>query len=259
MRPVHRLFPDENACGRPVTGLPPRDRGAAQPLRYGVPARAVNPRRWLGEFLAALVAWSLALAAPASAAEPLRILALGDSLTAGYGLAPEDGFVAQLQDALDAAGANVRVLDGGVSGDTTAGGLARLDWALADDPDLVILELGANDGLRGLDPAETRANLDAMLARLDDAGAEVLLAGMLAPPNLGPEYGAEFNRLYPELAEAHGVILYPFFLDGVAAQAALNQGDGIHPSAAGVAVIVERILPYVMDAIERVRSGPAAG
>lgn len=259
MRPVHSSLPDEAGGDRPATGAPPRHRGASQPLRYGVPAGAVNPRKWLGWLVAALAAWSLALAAPVSAAEPLRILALGDSLTAGYGLSPEQGFVAQLQDALDAAGADAQVLDGGVSGDTTAGGLARLDWALADDPDLVILELGANDGLRGIDPAETRANLDAMLTQLRKAGTEVLLAGMLAPPNLGPEYGAEFNRIYPELAEAHGVLLYPFFLDGVAAEAALNQGDGIHPNAAGIAVVIERILPYVMDAIERVRSGSAAG
>src|SRR5690606_4341886 len=136
--------------------------------------------------------------------------------TAGYGLPAQDGFVAQLQRALDEAGVEARVLDGGVSGDTTAGGLARLDWALADQPDAVILELGANDGLRGIDPASTRANIEAMLSRLAEAGAPVLLAGMLAPPNLGPEYGDEFNRIYPELATRHDVPLYPFFLDGVA-------------------------------------------
>lgn len=221
--------------------------------------RPVNPHGGLGWFLATLLVWVLALVLPATAEQPIRILALGDSLTAGYGLAPEEGFVAQLQRALDQAGVDARVLDGGVSGDTTAGGLARLDWALGDDPDLVVLELGANDGLRGLDPAETRANLDAMLAKLGRAGKAVLLAGMLAPPNLGPEYGDEFNRIYPELAEAHQVALYPFFLDGVAADASLNQGDGIHPTAAGVAVIVERILPYVMDAIARVRTAPTAG
>lgn len=221
--------------------------------------RPVNPHGGLGWFLATLLVWVLAPVLPATAEQPIRILALGDSLTAGYGLAPEEGFVAQLQRALDQAGVDARVLDGGVSGDTTAGGLARLDWALGDDPDLVVLELGANDGLRGLDPAETRANLDAMLAKLGRAGKAVLLAGMLAPPNLGPEYGDEFNRIYPELAEAHQVALYPFFLDGVAADASLNQGDGIHPTAAGVAVIVERILPYVMDAIARVRTAPTAG
>lgn len=209
--------------------------------------------------LLALVLVSLCSAAAPAAAEKLRILAFGDSLTAGYGLPSEDGFVAQLQRALDEVGAEATVLDGGVSGDTTAGGLARLDWALGDDPDLVILELGANDGLRGIDPAETRANLDAMLTRLKEAGTVVLLAGMLAPPNLGPEYGAEFNRIYPELAEAHGVALYPFFLDGVAAEPALNQSDGIHPSAEGVAVIVQRILPYVMKAIEQVRTARTAG
>ncbi len=199
--------------------------------------------------------------APAAvrAAEPVRILALGDSLAAGYGLPAEQGFVAQLQQALDAAGLAARVIDGGVSGDTTAGGLARLDWSLADDPDAVILELGANDGLRGLDPAATRANLDAMLGRLAAAGKPVLLAGMLAPPNLGPEYGAEFNRIYPELAASHGVLLYPFFLDGVAAEPALNQGDGIHPNEAGVRVIVERMLPEVRRLIEQARDMVPAG
>ena len=197
--------------------------------------------------------------APVRAAEPVRILAFGDSLTAGYGLPADQGFVAQLQQALDAAGLAARVLDGGVSGDTTAGGLARLDWSLADDPDAVILELGANDGLRGLDPAATRANLDAMLGRLAAAGKPVLLAGMLAPPNLGPEYGAEFNRIYPELAAAHGVPLYPFFLDGVAAEPTLNQSDGIHPNEAGVRVIVERMLPEIRRLIEQTRDAVPAG
>lgn len=187
----------------------------------------------------------------------IRILALGDSLTAGYGLPAADGFVAQLQRALDEAGLAATVLDGGVSGDTTAGGLARLDWALADEPHAVILELGANDGLRGLDPAATRANLDAILTRLGEARIPVLLAGMLAPPNLGPEYGDEFNRIYPELAEAHGVALYPFFLDGVAAEPALNQEDGIHPNAAGVRVVVERLLPELRRLIDAARAGAA--
>lgn len=199
--------------------------------------------------------------APASAraAEPVRILAFGDSLTAGYGLPADQGFVARLQQALDDEGLAAQVIDGGVSGDTTAGGLARLDWSLADQPDAVILELGANDGLRGLDPAATRENLDAMLGRLAAAGKPVLLAGMLAPPNLGPEYGAEFNRIYPELAASHGVLFYPFFLDGVAAEPALNQGDGIHPNEAGVRVIIERMLPEVRRLIEQTRSQAAAG
>lgn len=211
--------------------------------------------------IALILACNLVLAAGAvaEAAEPVRVLAFGDSLTAGYGLPAEEGFVAQLQRALDEAGQDATVLDGGVSGDTTAGGLARLDWALADQPDAVILELGANDGLRGLDPAATRANLEAMLSRLAEAGTPVLLAGMLAPPNLGPEYGDEFNRIYPELATRHDVPLYPFFLDGVAAEAALNQGDGMHPNAAGVRVIVERVLPDVIRLIERARTPAQSG
>jgi len=244
----------------------------AQPSRYGIAGHGINRKRQQrgrgGAFswrrATVFAAFCLGLAGAAQSQDSgtaggaeLRILALGDSLTAGYGLAPEDGFVAQLQRALDDAGLDVQVLDGGVSGDTTAGGLARLDWALADAPDAVILELGANDGLRGLDPAATRANLDAMLTRLGQAGKPVLLTGMLAPPNLGPEYGAEFNRIYPELAEAHGVALYPFFLDGVAAEPALNQDDGIHPNAEGVRIIVERLLPRLRDLITQARAGAA--
>ncbi len=181
----------------------------------------------------------------ARAASPARIVVLGDSLTAGYGLAVQDAFPARLEAALRGDGLDVRVLNAGVSGDTTAGGRARLDWALADRPDAVIVELGANDGLRGIDPAATFANLDAILRRLGDEGIEVLLAGMLAPPNLGRAYGAAFNDVYPRLAAKHGVALYPFFLEGVAARPELNQGDGLHPNARGVAVIVERIGPYV--------------
>lgn len=191
------------------------------------------------------------LAAAAGAVEPVRVLAFGDSLTAGYGLPAEDGFVAQLQRALDEAGVTATVLDGGVSGDTSAGGLARLDWALADQPDAVILELGANDGLRGIDPASTRANIEAMLSRLAEAGTPVLLAGMLAPPNLGPEYGDEFNRIYPELATRHDVPLYPFFLDGVAAERGLLLDDGMHPNAEGVDRMVERFLPLMEDVLAK--------
>lgn len=187
------------------------------------------------------------LAAPASA-EPLRILALGDSLTAGFGLAPGQGFAAQLQEALRKQGIVAEVIDGGVSGDTTAGGMARLDWALADQPDLVILELGANDMLRGVDPAETRANLDSMLSKLKAAKVPVLLAGMRAAPNLGPDYTSEFERIYADLAAKHQVPLYPFFLEGVAAEPSLNQPDGLHPNRAGVAEIVRRILPHVLAA-----------
>ncbi|MGE5767925.1 MAG: arylesterase [Bacteroidota bacterium] len=192
----------------------------------------------------------LAAAAPAAAA-PVRLMAFGDSLTHGYGLGPGETFPEQLEAALQADGFDVTVLNAGNSGDTTAGGLARLDWALADDPDAMIVELGANDGLRGLDPAATYANLDAMLTKLKDAGLPVLLAGMLAPPNLGREYGEAFNAVYPRLAEKHDVLLYPFFLDGVAAERALNQGDGIHPNAEGVAEIVARIKPHVVRLLEQ--------
>ncbi len=194
------------------------------------------------------------LAAPPAAAETLRILALGDSLTAGFGLAPGQGFAPQLQRALAAGGLAAEVFDAGVSGDTSAGGLARLEWALADRPDLVILELGANDMLRGVDPAETRANLDAILSRLRAAEARVLLAGMRAAPNLGADYGGDFERIYPDLAAKHGVPLYPFFLEGVAADPSLTLADGLHPNAAGVAEIVRRILPHVLAAAGQPRS-----
>jgi acyl-CoA thioesterase-1 len=193
------------------------------------------------------LALALFAAGPA-AGQPLKILALGDSLTAGFGLPPGQGFAPQLERALEQSGVEAVVIDAGVSGDTTAGGLARIDWALADAPDLVILELGANDMLRGLDPAETRANLDAMLAKLRAAGARVLLAGMRAAPNLGPDYGDAFERTYAELAEKYEVSLYPFFLEGVATDPKLNLADGMHPNAAGVAEIVRRILPHVLAA-----------
>lgn len=185
----------------------------------------------------------------------IRILALGDSLTAGYGLARSEGFVAQLERALRAKGIPARVLDAGVSGDTTAGGRARLDWALADRPDVAIVALGGNDGLRGIDPAATYANLDAILRRLRERNIPALLAGMLAPPNLGAEYAEAFREAYARLAREHDVVFYPFFLDGVAAEPELNQPDGIHPNARGVAVMVERILPHVEALIARAGRG----
>lgn len=189
-----------------------------------------------------------------AAAREIRVLALGDSLTAGYGLARGEGFVARLEAALRAKGIPARVLDAGVSGDTTAGGLARLDWALAEAPDAAIVALGGNDGLRAIDPEATYANLDAILTRLAARNIPVLLAGMLAPPNLGSAYGAAFRGAYERLARKHDVVFYPFFLDGVAADPALNQPDGIHPNAQGVAVMVERILPAVERLIEKTRS-----
>ncbi len=178
-------------------------------------------------------------------AEPVRILALGDSLTAGYGLAPKDSFPSQLEAALRARGHDVRIINAGVSGDTSAGGLARLDWSLADKPQFAIVELGANDGLRGLDSKQLRKNLDAILTRLNQAGVKVLLTGMLAPLNYGPAYRESFSQVYPDLARKHAVALYPFFLDGVARDPALNQSDGLHPNPQGVAIIVGRILPMV--------------
>jgi acyl-CoA thioesterase I len=199
----------------------------------------------------ALLAASMQSLALAGHAAGLKILALGDSLVSGYGVPDGEGFVPQLEKALRAAGVDAQVLDGGVSGDTTAGGLARLDWLLLEDPEVVIVELGANDALRGLDPAQAKANLDAILSKLTLQHRAVLLAGMLAPPNLGPEYAKAFNAIYPDLARRHAVPLYPFFLDGVAAQPALNQPDGIHPSAAGVAVIVKRILPTLRQVIAK--------
>ena len=206
-----------------------------------------------GRFKAAwlvLAVCSLAAAASPAAGSETVITVLGDSLAAGFGLSPEDAFPAQLEARLRRDGLAVRVVNAGVSGDTSAGGRARLDWVLADAPDLVIVELGANDALRGLAPAETEANLDAVLAALAGRGVAVLLTGMLAPPNLGAEYGREFRAVFPRLADKYAVAFYPFFLDGVAAQPGLNQDDGIHPSAQGVAEIVTRIAPYVRRAIE---------
>ena len=184
--------------------------------------------------------------------EALRLVALGDSLTHGYGLAQEEGFVPQLQRWLAGRGADVEVVNMGVSGDTTMGGRARLDWALADGADAVILELGGNDLLRGIDPATSRENLDAMLAELAAREIPVLLAGLEAPLNYGPEYKEAFESMYAELAEAHGAILYPAFLDGVGP--GLMQPDGIHPNAEGVAEIVEAIGPSVLELLERARS-----
>ena len=187
-------------------------------------------------------------------ADRITIVALGDSLTAGYRLAPGKGFVPQLEAALRDKGHDVAVTDAGVSGDTTSGGLARLDWSVGPDADAVILELGANDALRGLDPEVVRQNLTAILDRLDERGVPVLLAGMLAPPNLGEDYGAAFTSVFEDLAR-RDVIYYPFFLDGVAADPSLNLDDGLHPTAEGVAVIVERILPDVEALIARVEAG----
>ena len=193
----------------------------------------------------------LMLTTPARA-EPVTIMALGDSLTAGYGLEPGEGFPAQLEAALREGGYDVSVIDAGVSGDTSSGGLARLDWSLDPATDAVIVELGANDALRGIDPTVTEASLDGILQNLSDRGLPVLLAGMIAPPNMGATYGEAFNPIFARLAASHDAIHYPFFLDGVAGNPELNLPDGIHPTAEGIALIVERILPYVEDLLSRV-------
>ncbi len=211
---------------------------------YGQAARLFNVV-WL-----ALALWS---GAAVAGEHPLRLVAFGDSLTAGYRLQASAAFPAQLERALAAQGRQVVVINAGVSGDTTAGGLARLDWMLDERPDAVILELGANDALRGVKPAVTYANLDRILTRLGARGVPVLLAGMLAPPNLGRRYGKRFNAVFPRLVEKHGVPLYPFFLAGVATDRALKLRDGMHPNRAGVAVMVARIMPYVLRLLDAVR------
>ncbi len=193
----------------------------------------------------------------AQAPRSLRIVVLGDSLSAGYQLAAANAFPAKLEAALKARGRAVEVVNAGVSGDTAQGGLARLDWSVPEGVDAVIVELGANDALRGIDPAETEKSLDAILARLGARKIPVLLAGMLAPPNLGADFGERFNAIYPRLAQKHAVVFYRFFLDGVAADPALNLGDGMHPNPAGVDAIVARILPSVEILIGRV--GKPAG
>jgi acyl-CoA thioesterase-1 len=196
--------------------------------------------------LAALVTVLAAAAHISSApAEPVRIVALGDSLTAGLGVDPGESFPEQLQAALQERGHEAEVANAGVSGDTASDGLARLEWSVPAEADIVILELGANDALRGIDPAVTKDALDKLLGKLGERGQTVLLAGMHAPRNLGEEYTVEFDAIYPDLAAKHTVAFYPFFLDGVATNAALNQADGMHPNAAGVAKIVEGIIPKV--------------
>ncbi|MGE0039353.1 MAG: arylesterase [Xanthobacteraceae bacterium] len=196
----------------------------------------------------------IATAAAASPAErPVKIVALGDSLTAGFGLAASEAFPARLEKALKARGLAVEVANAGVSGDTTSGGLARLDWAVPEGTDAVIVELGANDMLRGTDPRTARRALEEIVRRLTERRIAVLLAGMRAAPNLGPEYAQKFEAIYPELAAKYDVVFYPFFLDGIAAESRLNQRDGLHPTKAGVDAIVARILPKVEELVARVR------
>jgi acyl-CoA thioesterase I len=210
--------------------------------------------RLFGMFLA-IACLAAAVAPPAAAADkPVTIVALGDSLTAGFGLAARDGFPAKLQKALADQGIAATIVDAGVSGDTASGGLARLAWSVPDNTEGVILELGANDALRGLDPAVPRAALDAILRRLAERGIPVLLCGMLSPPNLGADYARAFNEIYPALARTYDAVFYPFFLDGVVAKRNLIQGDGLHPTAAGIDVIVANVLPKVQELIARIRA-----
>ncbi len=185
-----------------------------------------------------------------------KIVILGDSLSAGYQLAQGEGFPERLQAALKDEGLDVDIIGAGVSGDTTSGGVSRLDWSVPDGTDGVILELGANDALRGLPPKTTRENLDKMITRLKERGIEVLLAGMLAPPNMGETYEKEFNAIFPELSEKHNLLLYPFFLDGVLTKPELLLADGIHPNAKGVNVMTYRILPTVVSFVEVIRPSP---
>ena len=190
-----------------------------------------------------LAAGLLFVSAAIASAEPYRIVGFGDSLMAGFGLNAGEGFTEKLQAVLKAEGRDVDVINAGVSGDTSSGGLSRLDWSVPDGTQLVILELGANDMLRAITPDITEKNLDAMLAKLTGRKIPVLLAGMRAAPNLGADYQARFDAIYPRLAKKYGVTLYPFFLDGVAADPTLLQEDGMHPNAKGIGVMVERILP----------------
>jgi acyl-CoA thioesterase-1 len=178
-------------------------------------------------------------------AKPIKMVVLGDSLSAGYGLPAGAAFPVRLQKALDTKGIKVDMINAGVSGDTSSGGRDRLDWSVSEGTEAVIVELGANDALRGIDPAVTRAALSDILTQLKARGVAVLLCGMVAPPNYGSDYAARFNAIYPELAKSFGVPLYPFFLDGVATDARLNQADGIHPTAEGVDIVVKNILPTV--------------
>lgn len=217
-------------------------------------------RLGLAAFAATMLAGGVAVATDAtgsSAPAPLTIVAFGDSLTAGYGLPPGASFPAQLEAALRAKGHNVTIINAGVSGDTASAGLARFDWAVPSDADAIILELGANDALRGIDPATTRKALDGIMARTQATGLPVLIAGMEASRGLGEDYVQRFSANYTELAKAYDALLYPFFLDGVALDPSLNLKDGIHPNTEGVAIIVTRILPSVEALIQKVRDAPS--
>jgi acyl-CoA thioesterase I len=214
---------------------------------YGNSARAVERRYGLFMHIAVLMFALMTVANPAwaEAAKPIKLVVLGDSLSAGLGLPAQEAFPAKLKKALQDKGIVIDMTNAGVSGDTASGGRDRLDWSVPDGTDGVIIELGANDALRGIDPDLTRTALTEIVQRLKARKIAVMLCGMLAPPNYGADYAARFNSIYPDLAKKFGVPLYPFFLEGVAADAKLNQADGIHPTAPGVDIIVKNILPTV--------------
>jgi len=217
---------------------------------------------WLTQMLSRAIMAGLVLmvpvfAASAKAQAPIKLAVLGDSLSAGYGLPLGSAFPARLEKALREKGLKVDILNAGVSGDTSSAGRDRLDWSIPEGTEAVIVELGANDALRGLDPAVTRAALEDIIKRLQARKIAVMLVGMLAPRNYGPEYAAKFDPIYPDLAKAYDVPLYPFFLDGVAAEAKLNQADGMHPTAEGIDVIVGRILPQAEAFLNKVAADRA--
>ena len=210
----------------------------------------MSPAIVISSLLAAVVLFFAALLPqPAAAQQPVRIVFVGDSLTAGLGVGPGEAYVDRLQAMLGEKGLPIEAVNAGVSGDTTAGGLSRLDWSVPDGTDGVVLALGGNDALRGIPVAETRANLAAAIENLQARNIPVLLAGMMSPPNMGSEYEQAFNAIYSELAEQHEIAFYPFLLDGVAAETELNQTDGMHPNGDGMAVIAERMLPVMEEFI----------
>jgi acyl-CoA thioesterase I len=228
-----------------------RASGSVSPRSYG---HFTAPVQIVAAALAAAMVVAAAVAWPAAAAErPVRIVALGDSLTSGVGLAGSAAFPARLEKALRAKGLAVEIANAGVSGDTASGGLARLDWAVPPGTDAVIVELGANDMLRGVDPKVTRKALEEIVRRLTERRLPVLLAGMRAAPNLGDDYVRDFEAIYPDLARSYDLLLYPFFLDGIVANARFNQRDGLHPTAAGIDRIVTGILPKAEELVARVR------
>ena len=215
--------------------------------------QAENIKKALYLFLSGLLAVCFLLGASfkSAHADSPQLMVFGDSLVAGYGLPAEEGFTRQLQDRLTAQGVEIKILNAGVSGDTTAGGLARLEWALAEQPDYVMIVLGGNDLLRGLDPSATRRNLDQILSKLAARGIKTFLCGMLAPVNLGAEYGAEFNSVYPDLAQKYDLAFYPFFLQDVALVPRFNQRDGLHPNAEGVAKIIDGMMPLLQKFLSK--------